>query len=750
MDKVLQWLSGGEAIDVGNIIMSLKMLAAYIFVCCYLPSFFLYRYIKNRRFIYRVVLYQIVSNLYINLFGFILAYLNFFNSYSVWAFAFVFPLIVAILFNKSEVKSIATNSKDFAVDMLVRTYGYKLITRKIIHKIRDYFVGFYIKYMKSRMIECVLLFLTLATAFVFFGRIKFFLEGYRFAAADEEVHLYWITSLLQGNSFPRGLYPHGMHFTVSAISEMFGFNVIEAYLAFSSTIVVMIMFNLYIILKAMFSSKYAIIFGLVSFCIVDVLNMYAYNRLQYSLPMEFGFTSIFFCIFMLVNYINKPDKLTWWLFVMSIAVSAFAHFYVTIVLVLLCVPVGIIYIVKIIKKKILLKLILGGLLSLVIIVTPFIAGLAIGHPFEQSMAWALGVMEVDDTLGGVADSNEASVEIESEGNTSEKATINLASITRKFTLYAFSSSLVALVLIIIALTMFVIGLIGWIVSKGENKRHGAYLLFSSFWIVMAIVYLSGHLGLPVIMGESRSNSFLAILSIPLFFFPFMLIEDIISIFAKSDKKTVQNAVTLVTSLSLVVVIIYTGYVRTVYYYASTISETDAIIAEYLHAEAEPQTFTHITTTNNITLVHGHGYHYEIIDLIEEIYLGGEYLFIPTKDIYVTVEKKVSNFDSAEFIGVDYPKAELEYVSPEYALDTEFFDKNYSAINRNSVYYDFRENLMSMLYYWMEEVKEVYADEVSIVLENDEVTVYKIEQDPYFLLNLSLDYMNEIEEDLSEN
>ena len=55
------------------------------------------------------------------------------------------------------------------------------------------------------------------------------------------------------------------------------------------------------------------------------------------------------------------------------------------------------------------------------------------------------------------------------------------------------------------------------------------------------------------------------------------------------------------------------------------------------------------------------------------------------------------------------------------------------------YYFQRNIVMSKLHFWMETIRQIYPNHVSEYYSDEQVTVYKIEQDAYFTLNLSVDY-----------
>ena len=73
-------------------IYALEILSAYLVVCVLLPSLLLYRFVRGKAVAYRFVFYQVVSNIYLNLVCFLLAYCKIFSSLTLWLFLVIVPL----------------------------------------------------------------------------------------------------------------------------------------------------------------------------------------------------------------------------------------------------------------------------------------------------------------------------------------------------------------------------------------------------------------------------------------------------------------------------------------------------------------------------------------------------------------------------------------------------------------------------------------------------------------------------------
>ena len=121
--------------------------------------------------------------------------------------------------------------------------------------------------------------------------------------------------------------------------------------------------------------------------------------------------------------------------------------------------------------------------------------------------------------------------------------------------------------------------------------------------------------------------------------------------------------------------------------------------------ADPFTWTVISPTNDLAMIRNSGYHYEILDLLEEVDSGQATIYIPTQYVYVVVENLVTDFNDSrrEIDGSD--RAEMAVpVSPEYALDDSVDVYTVYGDSPDRAYYFSRKTVMSRLYYWMGEGK----------------------------------------------
>ncbi len=618
--------------------------------------------------------------------------------------------------------------------MTRRTYGRKLAIKNLKLSIRTACKSFHRKYIKNNLTEIIALSFILFCVFMFYGNVKFTLQGYRFGVADEEVHLFWIKSLFSGDPFPRGLYPHGMHFLASAIIAFLPISLTQGYLAMASVNTVLICFNLYLILRDLFKTKYLAMFGIAIYFIANIFQTSggaSYGRFQFALPMEFGLIAVFAAIYAMIEYMHDSNNLTFWFLALSITWSGYVHFYDTIWLVFMLIVIGVLFLKNIVKKKILTKTIFAGMLAALLIVMPFVIGLTIGFEFEQSMNWAL------DIIGGSAVLQEESVTADlTVGNATAEP--DLSGVIDEFVSYLFSNETIAVIVILLNLGMFIYGCANFFVTKNRNKRHAMMAVFSAMWFVGAILYLSNYLGLLTLIRPVRAAIFLGAFTAPSLMFPLLVIEDV-----SAKLSEVKNEFSSILAFLIIIVMFASGNLRDDRYFYSSLTEEDAVFTEYIIESNERDMWTLITSTNSLTLVLDEGFHYEIITLLQEIERGDE-IYIPTPTIYVTVEKEVKGWDFAIFTQTPEAVPADIWVSEEFAKDDSLFEVIYNDSSLSRIYVDYRPQLMSKLFYWAEKIQDVYPNESKIIMETKDAYLLKIEQDPYFLLNLSVDYMEALE------
>lgn len=596
--------------------------------------------------------------------------------------------------------------------------------------------------LKGSAIESLIFCAVMAWVIWFYGWYKMHNTGY--GHTDEETHLYWIGALIHGNMFPAGMYPHGVHTLNAALGILFPLNVTRVYLNFSVLSTVMVFSSAYALFRKVFSNRYVAMAGWVFFVLTDLFHSTSYFRFQFSFPMEFGLVAAFGMIYAMLAYIKKKQKGDLILFSACITWTLMTHFYITILCLIICVCFGVVYLIPILRKKVLLRYAAAGIVGVLLACIPYIWGYLNGYEFERSIEWALGITQT------TAESENQKTEgprpeDAQKSNWREEGALSFAQDLlkdeSKYLSYNFVSNRdTARLLMLADGALALYAMLGLFFSK-KRVRYLGYLFWAVLWEVCAILACAYYLNIPVLIEVKRMATFLSFLTIPLLGLPFEMLFTLLRLCRVKEKYLEMSFAVLITGG--IWAMLTAGRVKEERYYSITISEADMRVCLDLCENHEKYTWTVISPTNDLSVIRYTGYHYEIIDLIKALDEGKKNIYIPTPDIYVVTERHPISFTNdrrkIDRSDIDAPD-NVQEISPELALQDVEWDRDTSGLHgADAPYYYQRDVVMSKLHYWMEAVKKIYPNHVSEYYQDETVTVYKITQDPYFTLNLSVDY-----------
>ncbi len=297
--------------------------------------------------------------------------------------------------------------------LLHGSFGIKnflLLERRKYIRILEEFVKKVWGIYKRHLFEYSVLLIVIGYGLVYFSWGAF--QNVCLGTSDLLVHHSWIYELSQGNIFSAGVYPEGMHCFIYALNALFGISVYNSILFLQIIHLGTTFLAMYCLLKELFQWRLSAVFVLLLFLLLDVKNMDSImimSRLQWTLPQEFGFPTIFLCALYLlrylksdtVQYFKKKTKSCWndelLIFVLALAGSIIIHFYVTIMAFFVCIPIAVFMLKSIFTKKRFGPLVAGVVLGVVISMTPMLAALASGMQFQGSINWAISIFTSDNS-----------------------------------------------------------------------------------------------------------------------------------------------------------------------------------------------------------------------------------------------------------------------------------------------------------------------------------------------------------------
>lgn len=720
---------------IKSIIEFINVSASYFILIIMFTSFMIKPYAKNKSIVKRFVLYLVIGNFHIINIVFILSFLNIFNRFSLIITVIFTTAFIRVVLDKEDAKRIFIESKETIKHLLSGEYGARIFLQRQLSRIRLRVQSFLTELFKGNKLEWII-FLSIMFYNIYYYSYNS-VNFVSFGAPDEEVHLHWIQSLIRGRIFVSGVYPYGFHNVLSAITVFFDFKAVTVINCFGVISMVLIMTMLYIGLRKILSSKYAALFGFIVYSIANIYNNDSTYRFQFSIPQEYGMIMLIPMSLFLLKYLKDKKISNLIFFGMCLSMTISIHFYITIIALVLCLSIGIVYFYRIIKKKLLLKLILCGILSAMVAITPLIVGLAMGNKMEQSMDWAVRVIQGREYESNNEENNDESFNDEKDYTLEEvNDSFDWSSFTvdtkKEFNKYVFFDIWVLyMFLALIALTILYSTLSR--TFRGKKEENLYQLSFALNALMLIFLILSKPLNIPTVMETKRVAVFFAYFS-PIFIaIPF---EVLYSTFNKSKIKKMGSAITLISIPVFLFVVVKLGGVRPLppFYYFQT--KGAMLVSCNIMEKYNDYDWTIVSPVNDISVVQNNGYHYELSDFILEQESWDEdiEIRIPTKYVFIYIEKRPIILYGNGFYQDDIAITNRDMVTYEDA------EKPLEKGKKDNEYYKKdRTILMSKAYYWAEEYKKYFPKEMSVYYEDDEIIVYRIVQNEYALNNFAINY-----------
>jgi hypothetical protein len=706
---------------IKSIVNLINVFAAYFILIIMVTSFMIKPIAKTKNIFKRFVLYLVAGNFYMINVVFLLAYLNIFNRLALIITLLFTTVFIRIILDKKDAKRIYLESKETIKHLLHGDYGTKLFLQRKLLSIRLSIKYFCTELFKGKKLEWTIFLSIMCYNLYYFSYNSF--KFFSFGAPDEEVHLYWIQSLISGDIFPSGVYPHAFHNVLGAITLLFGFNAVTVIRSFGVISMVLIMTMLYFGLRKTLTSKYAALFGITAYSLLNIYDIESIYRFQFAIPQEYAMIMLMPMVIFLFSYLKDKRISNLVFFGMCFSMTISIHFYITIIALVLCLSIGIVYFYRILKNKLLMKIILCGILSTMVAIAPLAVGYAKVNKMEQSMEWAVSVIQ-----GKEYGSPDEIEEIKHSFNWNSFLVDAKAEITKFVVLdirvmYIF---LALLALSILYSTLFIV--------LRKTKEENLYQLsFAIYGLLLIFLIICRILNLPTVMEPKRVAIFFAYFS-PIFMA--MPLEALYGVAGKGKIKNICSAITFITIPVFILLIIKFGFLRPLppFYYFQT---KGAMLVDCdIMRKYNEHNWTIVSPVNDTSVIQNNGYHYELSDFIlkQENWNEDKEIQIPTKYVFIYIEKRpivlygfIFYKDDKEIVNRDM----ITYEDAEKALDKNNED--------NANYKVYRNILMSKAYYWAEEYKKYFPKEMSVYYEDNELVVYRIVQNVYALNNFSINY-----------
>lgn len=603
------------------------------------------------------------------------------------------------------------------------------------------------------------------------------------AFSDITLHMSWINEVDNGVLFKGGIYPFGMHALLYYMHAVFDIPTARIMLVFGTVQTFYIFTMLLLFLREICRFRYTPYLTYIAVVVGGYLAEDRFSRYYAALPQEFGLMFLLPCAIALIHFFEsvcrenaeykrmKREKLLYtkidgkrrwkestawlWLLIISFGLTLSAHFYITILAVLLLVSVAIAYVRFLFSLKILRRLIVAAILAVLIPVLPMAAAFAAGTPLNGSLYWALGVMGVgasDDETEESTDTQETVSEEEMDAATAgETGTAvpmteeemaaaeagtgqgpdlfqQLETIVRELLeIWVFpEGQLLDLWGCFMAAILIMVPIM-WLFREWDYSR--GLLLTFLFTAILLLLSVASEIGLPVIFDKDRSFGFFCYIVLCCFS---LAVDGALVILSKIIR--VPRLMQAISLILVAVFLFYTvgdGHVRKKDVEASSYQRDGAVLCTFDIMEHFPdQKWTLISCNEERNMVSPVAWHYEVIDFLQgmEDYEKDDEIYIPTKYVFFFVEKVSLNYAQEELTDTD---ASVSETWASMALPARNGLGQYQGINRIIV--------NSRMYYWAQEYMKRFPNEMKVYYEDDDFICYYIEQNEYFLNNFAIDY-----------
>ncbi|MFZ7120109.1 MAG: hypothetical protein ACOWWH_04075 [Eubacteriaceae bacterium] len=775
---------------IDNIIQLSLVSLSYIVIIFGLAFVMLRGIVVVKTFFDNVLLYFIVGNFYVMNAIFLLLFLKCTSRIITIIVLLTGAVAVRYFLDKSKFKKVVLERVKVFALLSEGVYGWKLFRKEKVKHLWKRIENRITLLLKLHFVETIVFIACMAIHAYYIGYR--FVKYSGFGIYDEVVHLEWVQNMLQGQIFSDGVYPFGMHNILYALIKVFGFKAFIVARYFGFILVMFSLVMLYVLLKRVYRSKYAPLIGLFLYAAANLFRYSAWDRLQYTIPEEFGILFLYPVFIYLHYYISDKKQMNLVLFGMSFSLTLYIHYYVTLVALLVCLSVFLSRFYTIFKEKLFVKIIVCGLISTMVGMLPIGIGMATGHELQGSLYWAVGV------ITDSSDQDEGNNEIVYEetntpevtlggskiaGNIFSKATIikdkaieylirekvfwfllismflvfinivmrNLYRITKRQTFLQFCILLYVCILMeskgityimrqevfwIIIISMLIIMIITIIRNLCTTLEEETFLQYSVliYISILLVMLTSKELGLPTIIEDYRVSVFLAY-AIPLLLG--MPLEIVYEVFNTNKWTKILISTISVGVIGIMVCGIYLGdYKRELSRFVLLQAESSVAVVDKIFEEYDDNSWTIVSTVSEYSIILDSGFHYEWTDFLAKLenFDKNTSIFIPTENVFFFVEKRPIVYGELITIG-----EEIE-TFPNFTLDDAkevILNKDFEQISH--YYSNQRSPIMAKAYHWAKMYMYYFPNEMSVYYEDDDFVCYHLEQEPYYLNNLAINY-----------
>lgn len=733
--------------EIGSI---LYFLVLYLLLMVLIPAKLLRLPLGRKQIVDSSVKALLVSNTVYISWVYILGLLHIYNKYTL-IISLILTVIVYGAIKKVNYRETAMKLLSVMALLGGGQYRAEIFVKDWLRKFWKDFKAGVSGFIKDLTFGKILYFLVGLVAFVILmvRRLTPYLGSYAYMTSDMYVHNEWVNYMESGDIFYNGIYPFGMHNIISVLHLLSGLEMNQIFRYYGAVNCFLVVAAAVYFLRRAGRTKAAVLIYLVIYGVTSFAgNEYAF-RMAFTTPQEGGMPFVLLSLLFLGKFIESKKKEDGVYFALAASLVVSFHFFTAIFAIVLCGGLGLTYLVRIWKEKLLLPLLKCLLLIICISCLPFLIGRLEGKNWQDSMAWAMWVIQTSNVeeeteeVEEEAEEEELALEIQEEeeeliAEDAEAQSVKeifyqfidlLAgdsySAMEAFWGYVFWGGL------LISGLYFLIGIRKW---KDWRCRQLFAVWLTMLFCVLQIGYWI--IGIPRLMKEVRVRMFIGYLGPILCAIPL----EALAVYFRKWGRRISEPVGILLAGACFYATYGLGNIPTQsYYYLETSTAAKACVR--IAQEFEDNTWTVVSPVEELYFIRGQGYHYELWEFITsmERYEAGSYLEIPTKYVFFILEKNPLPYNEVRYFGQEYEDAPIDLADAEQVMTAEMLGISETGSMKYYNVYENRRGLEAKLAAWLEAYSEMFPEQMSVYMESDECVVYCLEQNIYALNNLAIDY-----------
>ncbi len=472
-------------------------------------------------------------------------------------------------------------------------------------------------------------------------------------------------------------------------------------------------------------------------------------------------------------------------FAMSFGMTLSVHFYNTVIAGIFCAAMALGYLFLLLRKQYFLNVVATCFISLMVAILPMGIAFATGTPLQGSLYWATNVImgssesdEAQESTTGQAESGQvpgnaqnvgngisgagqsANTSVQQGGNntTNGEAVIGGGIVSGAQTttppkksvgerLAGLGDSIEQKIQIMNnSIDVYVMnkdgaqngkffwGMILFSIALGvlyivlRKPCYGAMLISAAIYMVlMAMILAAGRLGIPKLMDPARACIYFAY-SLPILLV--LPLDGVLHLLTGCGRwKEIGKVLSLGCMFLAFWLMVSSGNIREAYRAGHFETNEAVTCLTNIIQQEEDFMWTICSANDELRMGEDHGFHYETITFLKNMERKGEQatITIPTPKVYFFIEK----------IPLDYA---VSYKNSGQRISEKGANRAIPYSTGLSPYQgENRWIVMSRMYYWAQEFRRMYPNEMKVYLETDKFVCYVIEQNPYSLYNFAIDY-----------